>query len=193
MNATEVISKFIEKNPDSVAKKVAFMDGEIAIVRTISPQYANAIVKSVADGCIDENGEYNPMLKMFLLKLFCTMAYTDIELPEDTIDQYMFLYTTDVFDTYIAPEINAAQFREMKHAIEDLISYKIKVGTNAVTAGLIDAQVELRDALDKAKSVFDGVTNEEMKGLISAISGNKLDEEKLVKAITDSIVENKNG
>lgn len=187
MKATEVIEKFIEKNPDSVAKKIAFMDGEIAIVRTISPQIANTIVKSVADGCLNENGEYDPMLKMFLLKLSCTIAYTDIEMPEDPVDQYMFLYTTDIFDTYILPEISASQFREMKHAIEELITYRIKVGTNAIATGLIDAQVELRNALDKAKGVFDGVTNEDIKGLVSAISGDKFDEAKLVQAITDSI------
>lgn len=193
MKATDMLKKFLEVEGNAESKTVDFMGENVVVNKIIDPKVASMLVSNLVKGCFSDDGVYDPFVKEFLIKLFCIMAYTDIEMPEDTAEQYMFIYRTGIFERVILPNIDQSQFRSICTAADELLAYRIRLSTEAVTSGLIDAQLELKAALDKAKSVFDGVSNEDIKGLVSAISGAKFDEEKLVKAITESIADSKTG
>lgn len=193
MKAIDVLKKFTETDGNAESNTFDFMGEKVVITKVIDPKIASMVVNNLVKGCFSEDGVYDPFVKEFMIKLFCVMAYTDIEMPEDTVEQYMFIYRTGIFEKLVLPNIDQAQFRSICTAADELLAYHIRLSTEAVTSGLIDAQLELKVALDKAKSVFDGVTNEDIKGLVSAISGSKFDEEKLVKAITESVTEGKTG
>ena len=158
--------------------------GEELIVKRVIPfNLFCLIVRHVTDLCFNpETMEYMPEKLEFAIRLCVADAYTNISFPGDTEEQYGILYGTDLWDV-LMDYISTSQYADMCNAIHSAIS----VRNNANRAmfereiQMITSQVE-QLGQDLA-GIFNGVSANDVKNLVSAIGNGGVDEEKIVQAV----------
>lgn len=177
----DAVMKVIEEAPKQ--ETISVGDYEINVTKLVPIQYAGMIVDNVIAGCFGDDDKYDPIKKDALLQIFVLSVYTDIDMPDDFETAYAFAYHTSVYDL-VAQHICQAQLNDIINAIDEQIDYRLSVNTNAVESSLISLQGDIATALAQMKAVYDGINPGDVKALMSAMSGTKLSEAKLVRAIT---------
>ena len=142
-----------------------------------------SFVATVSTSCFSDKGEYRPEIKDFILNCELISRYTNIELPDDTIEKYtMACLATDLIAT-IKQEIDTDQYYSICRAIDSKIHHVANANIQAITVKMNEITASF-DNLEKTLSkTFSGVDSEMIKKLASSASNGRIDEEKLVKAI----------
>lgn len=157
---------------------------ELEIRKTISAATMYDLVRKVANACFDETtGEYLSEVRDFAERVAIVSAYTNVQLPDDDTEHlYDILYRTDLYDA-VWKNICSDQLL----AISDAIDQRIETRTEANRAmferevqNIIDSVQQLGEQISQ---LFDGITPEDLKAMISAIGEGGVDEEKIVQAV----------
>lgn len=147
------------------------------------------IADNVVDFCFLDDGEYIPELKEFFLRRELLETATNVELPEDIEECYELImnsdlgkWVDDIFGDYL--EVYAAQMPQLRAAIQDKIDYMADSGL-ALLRSRMDALIYAIESFsDQNENLFNGTTPEDMQKFISSVASiEKIDEEKLVKAV----------
>ncbi len=181
----EMATKFVnEFNEQDNVHKVSTPLGNIDVKTVVDSEIARAVVGVIVNACFDEDGTYRPDMIDVSSRICMIAAYTDVEMPESFEDKCTFVLVSGIFEA-IVNEINCYQRDAIMRAVDETIRYRIRINTNAIESSLITAAGEMNAVVGQFKEMYSGVSGDDMKALIGAISNTKLDEKKLVNAITD--------
>jgi len=147
------------------------------------------IADNVADFCFLDDGEYLPELKEFFFRRELLETATNIDLPEDVAECYELIMNSDLgkwvdntFCDYL--EVYAVQMPQLRAAIQDKIDYMADSGL-ALLRSRMDALIYAIESFsEQNENLFNGTSPEDMQKFISSVASiEKIDEEKLVKAV----------
>lgn len=147
------------------------------------------IADNVADFCFLDDGEYIPELKEFFLRRELLETATNIELPKDVDECYELIMNSDLgewvdytFGSYL--EVYAIQMPKLRAAIQDKVDYMADSGL-ALLRSRMDALIYAIESFsEQNENLFNETTPEDMQKFISSVASiEKIDEEKLVKAV----------
>lgn len=148
---------------------------DIEVKKFLSPEEAKAFVEKVVDSCFDEDGSYDPGFYNFILRI-CTLAiYTNIELDADLTAQYALVYETDIFDYVTRTAV------DWQYLVEDC-ERKIKYRAHSNVEVVENELKTLESIFKQAGDVLSGISQEDIKAIISSVADGKVNEEKMVKA-----------
>lgn len=181
MITKDVTSKFVEGFANVAVVNTPV--GEVNVTNIITSDIAQAVTEAIADAAYSADGGYRPDIVDAVARMIILSAYTDIELPDSFDDKYMFVYASGVYESVIS-SINQWQLKSVMNGVDEMIRYRIRMNVNAVESNMIAVSGELTTVLRQFKEMYNGVSGDDMKSLVSAISNTKLDEAKLVEAIT---------
>lgn len=182
----EVMADLMSRNYKPKVTEIFLTDDvAIHINDLVHPDLIQSIAEPVVDGCFTEDGRYNPTNLEFMRRMAILLAYTDIEFVEDLYEQYAFVYRTNVFEL-VTPYINANQLNDVYTAIDDMIAYRKRATVANIESDVAKMYGEISAITSQMKSVYGDMSGEDMKGIIAALSNGRLDEKKLVEAITET-------
>lgn len=154
---------------------------KIKIRQTISLYDMMELVTSASNLCFSHEGDYVPEVFDFAYKMNVLRKYTDLTLPDDISDIYMFVYGTDIFER-VCEHVNQTQLKE----IFDSIAKKVKDTCDTHQSDIhkkFDQAIESLNKLSGSlEGMFNGVNKEDIQRLTGAIAGGDISVEKLVKA-----------
>lgn len=185
-NTKKITTANIEKAAGKIinTNTVEWNGLSITIKRNLSLDDMRKFVDNVAQSCFTQQDEaYHPELKEYAVRSMVIMLYTNIELdmPADLDKLYDLLYTTDLWHV-IVNNIDAEQFNQMLNAVDRRIDYIIATSVSAINRQIAEIQEAIEDVMPKLKAMFNEVSADDVKNLVSAITNTNIDEEKLMKA-----------
>lgn len=156
---------------------------EITIRPLLSFEDMLRFVNRVTRLCFnDDTNEYMPELKEFAVQSNILEMYAGFRLPDGAGKRYEMLYQSRTLVDMIVGSINKAQFDDIMSAINE----KLKYMAQSTLSDIKSEATKLIGAIDNLQNsfaeMFDGMDNEKLDSLVKAITGNRLDEGKLVNA-----------
>ena len=155
---------------------------ELVVQKVIPFRLLSGIVRSVINTCFSEDGVYAPEKMEFALRICVIGAYTNVRLPDDAEHQYSILYRTDLWDT-VMRFISAGQYRQIVNSISDEISVRNEANYAAFNRDVQKLVDEINSLGERFSDMFSSVTQDDIKGFMSAVSDGGIDEEQIVKAV----------
>ena len=142
-------------------------------------------VSYVTESCFDsETGEYLPEIRDFAERSALIQLYTNIDLPEETSEQYELLYSNDLIESIRnSGIIDCAQINVIDDAIDDKIYYLTSMDIYRIKNGfesLVDGLSELEKSFGE---IFDSIDSDSISKIADAVDDGMFDEAKLAKAI----------
>lgn len=184
VNAFEKAVKDNSK-PNVTTEKWCGLD--VAITHTISLKDMMSLVSEVADNCFLENGRYIPEMMQPLLECCVVDRYTNINLPTNIESRYELVLRSGIMD-FIMPRINSNQYNDIVVAIRDKVDYMCDARTVEFER-VMEKMAESVDKLhDSANSLFENISDEDIKAVMAAFSGDKSIEQRVV----EEYIKNKN-
>ena len=177
--------KIKEKADDYFEKKtvIDFHGLEIEVQKRIPYVRLSMIIDAVVKSCFDaENGEYIPEVRDFATRLAVASAYTNLELPDETEEQYDMMYGTDLMEK-IYEAIDYIQLSTLRGSIQKRCDIINDMNRTAIEKELYEAMETIGNIADGFAKMFDGVSNADMTKMIRMIGEHGLDEGKLAEAV----------
>lgn len=140
-----------------------------------------AFVDDVVGSCFHDKLGYMPEVKDFAIKSNILSRYANFTLPENLEHRYQLVYATDAVDAVCAA-IDGTQLQEIVNAINSKIRFLCDSKATMIQERINDVLNTMEEMRDNTKSVFDGITQDDIKNLMGAIASSGLDEKKLVQA-----------
>ena len=140
-----------------------------------------AFVDDVVGSCFHEQYGYMPEVKDFVIKTNILSRYANFSLPDNLEHRYQMVYFTDAVDT-VCGAINTTQLQEIVDAIDEKIQFRCDTRAAEVQKRIDQVVGAIEDMSNKTEALFSGVSQDDMKTLMSAVAESGLDEQKIVKA-----------
>lgn len=161
---------------------VSWRDGiEISVKKILDFYEYLAFVDKVSASCFDESGSYMPEIFDFAVRGCTVLLYSNMNMPKDLAKQYDLLYHTDVFHTILGM-IDMTQYSIMMESLTKKVEYLRETGILAHKNKLDEAVRSIGTISSAIEDVFNGVNNEDLINMISAVNDGEIDEEKIVRA-----------
>ena len=155
---------------------------ELAIKKTLTLKEVMTFVNTVVKGCFTtDDASYIPEVKDFFIKCCIVDMYTNLSLPDNSEHKYNLIYCSDIIES-VLPHVNGQQFNEMCQAINDKLDNLAQANIEMVHRQMNDLYTAFDNLQKQFSGVFEGINADDVSKLVNAITDNKLDEEKLVKA-----------
>lgn len=175
----------IMKTIDTGVKMVKWNGLDVEIKHTLPFREVLAFVDNVSTSCFSIGNEYLPEVKVFAIKCCVLEMYANFTLPDNVEHKYDLIYNTDAFETVIE-HINTKQFNEIVEAINEKVYNSADANVALANKQINDIYTSFEGLQKQINDVFNGLSSDEILGFISAVTNNKLDEEKIVKAYMDN-------
>lgn len=155
---------------------------DLTVRRNISFSETLDFVKYVTDLCFaDETHEYLPEARDLAIKIFLIEHYTNLDLPDSLEERNYVIYETDIVQTVLNC-VNPYQFNEIVRAIDLKIDYMAEANIEAINRKVDELYKSFEELSNSLQTVFGGITQESMEGLVNAIKDGGLDPKELVKS-----------
>lgn len=155
----------------------------IEIKRTLSFAKMIGFIGGVVAACYNaESGVYTPDVKSFAIKLMVLENYANFTMPSNPEKMYELVYCTDAFDA-VMPHINQIQFREICDSIDEKLDYITSANIEAANKQITEMFSSMDGIQEQLSSLFNKVSDEDIKNLVGALANGKFDEEELAKAV----------
>lgn len=159
---------------------------DIIINKQLTLPEMMSFVDGVVKSCFSDDGnEYMPEIKDFALRCSVLEMYGNFRLPENVEKKYELVYGCDACEV-VLKEIDRGQFDAMLQAIDEKIQSIADANIEAIHKQINELYASFSNLEERLSSVFNGIDKETMTGLVSAMSGNKIDEETLIKTYLKS-------
>lgn len=173
---------------DKIAKEhfknesiIQWHEAEVRVKRTLSLTEALGFVDNVVGSCFHDKLGYMPEVKDFAIKSNILTRYANFSLPDDLEHRYQMIYGTDAVDAVCAA-IDTTQLQEIVSSINNKIRFLCDSKANLIQERLNSVLDTMKKMSDTTKDIFDGLTSEDLKTLMGAITEHGLDEQKIVAA-----------
>ena len=130
-----------------------------------------------------EDGSFQPEYRDFAERATTIVVHSDIQLPEAVSDQYDLVFKTDLYYC-VADHIDMMQQSAVLDAVDEKVKEIIEYRANEALKNAEAAIEAVNNLVDSLDNLFDGISPEEISGLVKAISENGIDE----KAIVDAVI-----
>lgn len=154
---------------------------EVTVKRVLSLTDMLAFVDDVVESCFNDVFGFMPEVADFAIKSNILTKYANFSMPDDLEHRYRMVYATDAVDVVCAA-INEAQLQVITNAINSKIRFRCDSKTAEIEARVNDVLAALEDMRDKAQDIFAGLTQDDVKNVIGAITNGNVSEEKIVQA-----------
>lgn len=154
----------------------------VTIKRTLPLDEMVEFVSEVVNNCYTaDTHTYRPEVRDFTIRTSTMKHYTNIELPEDTMDMYLFLYHTDIYSV-VYEQINKEQFHEMLNAIAKKVDAFVGESISAAGSNVIRLIDQINSMVSEMSSLFRDVNQDDIMAVINAIASGDNMEENLLSA-----------
>lgn len=159
---------------------------EIVIKKHLSLAEVAKFVDVCVKACFDsDTAAYAPEAKDAAIRSCIVAFYTNITLPESIEKQYELIYHASILDSII-PHIDQTQLKSVISAIDEKTDYLVGVNTEVINKQVNDLQNIAANIQNQMSDIFNGISIDDIKKVMSALSDKGLDEEKLVKAYMEN-------
>ena len=159
---------------------------DIVIKQHLSLPEVARFVDACVKACFDSNtAAYTPEAKDAAIRSCIIAFYTNITLPESVEKQYELVYHSMILDT-ITPNIDQNQLNAVVRAVDEKVTYLTRMNTEIVNKQMRDLQNVAANIQNQMSDMFSGISVDDIKNVMSALSDKGLDEEKLVKAYMEN-------
>ena len=173
---------------DKIAKEqfqneatIEWHDAQLRVKYALSLTDMLAFVDDVVGSCFHDKLGYMPEVKDFAIKTNILSRYANFSLPDNLEHRYQLVYMTDAVDAVCAA-IDGTQLQEIVNSINSKIRFLCDSKATMIQERINDVLNTMEKMRDNTKSIFDGITQDDLKNLMGAITSNGLDEQKLVQA-----------
>lgn len=173
---------------DKIAKEqfqneanIEWHDAQLRVKYALPLKDMLAFVDDVVGSCFHDKLGYMPEVKDFAIKSNILSRYANFTLPDNLEHRYQLVYVTDAVDAVCAA-IDGTQLQEIVNAINSKIRFLCDSKATMIQERINDVLDTMEEMRDNTKSVFDGITQDDIKNLMGAIASSGLDEKKLVQA-----------
>ncbi len=160
---------------------------DINVRRHLTINSMISFVDFVANNCFQDNGEtYLPELKDFLVRVAVINQYTNIELPEEFIEQYNFVYGSDIVPFIVEEVIDHDEFSNMMRAIDSKIENIENVEHREYKQKIDEIYSSLTSLNDQVSQMYANMTPEELTDLVKVFAGmsdGSVNEEEIARAM----------
>ena len=173
---------------DKIAKEqfqneatIEWHDAQLRVKYALSLTDMLAFVDDVVGSCFHDKLGYMPEVKDFAIKTNILSRYANFSLPDNLEHRYQLVYVTDAVDAVCAA-IDGTQLQEIVNSINSKIRFLCDSKATMIQERINDVLSTMEEMRDNTKSIFDGITHDDLKNLMGAITSNGLDGQKLVQA-----------
>jgi len=173
---------------DKIAKEqfqneatIEWHDAQLRVKYALSLTDMLAFVDDVVGSCFHDKLGYMPEVKDFAIKTNILSRYANFSLPDNLEHRYQLVYMTDAVDAVCAA-IDGTQLQEIVNSINSKIRFLCDSKATMIQERINDVLSTMEEMRDNTKSIFDGITQDDLKNLMGAITSNGMDEQKLVQA-----------
>lgn len=173
---------------DKIAKEqfqnevtIEWHDAQLRVKYALSLTDMLAFVDDVVGSCFHDKLGYIPEVKDFAIKTNILSRYANFSLPDNLEHRYQLVYMTDAVDAVCAA-IDGTQLQEIVNSINSKIRFLCDSKATMIQERINDVLNTMEEMRDNTKSIFEGITQDDLKSLMSAITSSGLDEQKLVHA-----------
>jgi hypothetical protein len=164
-------------------KEIEFCDTSFMLREHVDIESMMKIVNTVVKACFIDDGEFRPELKDFVFRWQVIEEYTNIKLPEETRDQYRFVYESGVFGT-VMNAIDNEQINAIVRSIDEKIRYIADSNINELESKLNELYNSAKVLVDRIEDSMSGVDSDTITKIASAFSGDgAINTEELAKAL----------
>lgn len=182
INAQETVMK--ERFP-AVAEEDWY--GNTVVVRKRLPVVEFLqFVKDVTDGCFLDDGTYVPELRDFYERMYTLTYHANFNMPESGEKQWELVYGTNAY-RFVLSLVDADQYSQLIRAIDEKIGHLLDTDVMATRAKMNDLLQAFDSMGDKFANIFGGISNEDLKNVLGAVSAGGLDESKVVSAYMEQM------
>lgn len=177
ISAVENVMK--ELGPQIV--EVDWHGNNLVIKKTLSLQEMLSFVDGVVNGCFNQDTfEYMPEAKDFVLMASIVEYYSNVRLPDNIERKYALLHNTDLVST-IVENFDSRQFEEMNRAIASKVKSRVDSNTERLAKMIAEIGDRVLAVVNQFSEAYADVTKDDINNIIHAVSGGKIDEDKIVK------------
>lgn len=173
---------------DKIAKEhfqnesvIQWHEAEVRVKRTLSLTEMLAFVDDVIGSCFHDELGFMPEVKDFAIKSNILTRYANFSVPDNLEHRYQMVYGTDAVDAVCAV-IDTTQLQEIVNSINSKIRFLCDSKANLIQERINAVLETMEEMSNSTKDIFGGLTQDDMKALMGAISEGSLDENKIVEA-----------
>lgn len=170
-------------------KLIQWYGVDVRVKRTLPITDMLAFVDDVVTSCFHDKLGFMPEVKDFLIKSNILTRYANFAMPDNLERRYQMIYGTDAVDAVCAA-IDPTQLQEIVNAINSKIRFLCDSKATLIQQRINDVLDVMEEMRNNTRDIFDGLSQDDLKNLVNAISKNGLDEQKLVRAILKQSEEN---
>lgn len=173
---------------DKIAKEhfkneslIQWHEAEVRIKRTLSLTDMLSFVDDVVKSCFHDELGYMPEVKDFAIKSNILTRYANFSMPDNLEHRYQMIYGTDAVDA-VCESIDTTQLQEIVSSINSKIRFLCDSKANLIQDRINDVLSIMEELSDSTKDIFGGLSHDDLKALMGAITDNGFDEGKIVQA-----------
>lgn len=162
-------------------RTIEWHDAVVRVKPTLSLSEMLAFVDDAAGSCFHDRMGFMPEVMDFVIKSNILTRYANFSMPDDLEHRYQMIYGTDIVDT-VCGAVNTAQLDEIIKAVNSKIRFQCDSKADLIqerVGAVLDAMEKMRDS---TKEIFDGITHDDLKAIMSAVTSHGMDEQKIVQA-----------
>ncbi len=173
---------------DKIAKEhfqneatIQWHEVEVRVKRTLSLTEMLGFVDDVVGSCFHDKYGYMPEVKDFAIKSNILIRYANFSMPDNLEHRYQMVYGTDAVDAVCAA-IDTTQLQEIVNSINGKIRFLCDSKANLIQERINAVLETMEEMSNSTKDIFGGLSQDDLKALMGAITEHGLSEEKLVGA-----------
>lgn len=173
---------------DKIAKEhfknedvIQWHEAEVRVKRTLSLTAMLEFVDDVVGSCFHDGMGYMPEVKDFAIKSNILTRYANFSMPDNLEHRYQMVYGTDAVDAVCAV-IDTMQLQEIVNSINSKIHFLCDSKANLIQERINSVLETMEEMRDNTKDIFGGLSQDDLKALMSAITEHGLSEQKIVEA-----------
>ena len=160
---------------------IQWHEAEVRVKRTLSLKEMLSFVDEVVGSCFHDELGYMPEVKDFAIKSNILTRYANFSVPDNLEHRYQMVYGTDAVDAVCAV-IDTTQLQEIVNSINDKIRFLCDSKANLIQERINAVLETMEEMSNSTKDIFGGLSQDDLKALMGAITEHGLSEEKLVGA-----------
>lgn len=173
---------------DKIAKEhfknedvIQWHEAEVRVKRTLSLTAMLEFVDDVVGSCFHDGMGYMPEVKDFAIKSNILTRYANFSMPDNLEHRYQMVYGTDAVDAVCAV-IDTMQLQEIVNSINSKIHFLCDSKANLIQERINSVLETMEEMRDNTKDIFGGLSQDDLKALMGAITEHGLSEQKIVEA-----------
>lgn len=170
------------------ATEFEWYDITVNVTPTLSLKTMMEFVNDVVGSCFDENGEYRPEIMHFAIKTNILTKYANFRMPSDLSKRYELVCISDAPHA-VLEHVNIEQYNEILRAIDRKLRQLSDANVQALLKQMGNITNTFQGLQNQMEELFNGVSNEDVSGLLNAVKDGSVSEEKLVKAYANTMID----